>query len=96
MDGKHFSRANLEEMYKPWIELAKQGIVGCTVANAAAGGRHHMMYSWHGLVMCLTFFLKTTSGTGYGTLLVILVFWIQEEPMWLMKIGTGISWIKNF
>ncbi|MDP2890092.1 MAG: cellulase family glycosylhydrolase [Bacteroidota bacterium] len=47
IDGKHFSRKNLEELYQPWIDLVKQGVgVHCGECGCYRETPHEVFLAW--------------------------------------------------
>ena len=52
IDGKHFSRKNLEELYQPWIDLVKQGVgVHCGECGCYRETPHEVFLAWFGDVL---------------------------------------------
>jgi aryl-phospho-beta-D-glucosidase BglC (GH1 family) len=52
IDGKQFSRKNLEEFYQPWIDLVKQGVgVHCGECGCYRETPHEVFMSWFGDVL---------------------------------------------
>jgi endoglucanase len=52
MDGKSFSRKNLEEFYQPWIDLVKQGVgVHCGECGCYRETPHEVFLAWFGDVL---------------------------------------------
>jgi aryl-phospho-beta-D-glucosidase BglC (GH1 family) len=52
IDGKYYGRENLEEFYKPWIELAKKGVgVHCGEGGCYNKTPHNVFLSWFGDVL---------------------------------------------
>jgi len=52
MDGKSFSRKNLEEFYQPWIDLVKQGVgVHCGECGCYRETPHAVFLAWFGDVL---------------------------------------------
>ena len=63
IDGKSFSRKNLEELYKPWIELVKQGVgVHCGECGCWRETPHEVFLAWFGDVLDVL----TENGIGYA------------------------------
>jgi endoglucanase len=63
MDGKNFSRGNLEEYYKPWIELVSKGVgVHCGECGCWRKTPHEVFLSWFGDVIDIL----TKNGIGYA------------------------------
>jgi endoglucanase len=63
MDGKDFSRATLEEFYKPWIELVGKGVgVHCGEGGCWRNTPHEVFLAWFG--DCLD--ILTGAGIGYA------------------------------
>jgi endoglucanase len=63
MDGKEFSRATLEEFYKPWIELVGKGVgVHCGEGGCWRNTPHEVFLAWFG--DCLD--ILTGAGIGYA------------------------------
>jgi hypothetical protein len=50
IDGKYYGREQLENFYKPWIELLDKG-VGVHCGECGCWKKRHTKYSWHGLAM---------------------------------------------
>lgn len=47
IDGKHFSRKNLEELYQPWIDLVKKGVgVHCGECGCYRETPHQVFLAW--------------------------------------------------
>jgi aryl-phospho-beta-D-glucosidase BglC (GH1 family) len=52
IDGKSFSRKNLEEFYQPWIDLVKQGVgVHCGECGCYRETPHEVFLAWFGDVL---------------------------------------------
>ena len=52
IDGKSFSRKNLEELYQPWIDLVKQGVgVHCGECGCWKETPHEVFLAWFGDVL---------------------------------------------
>ncbi|MFN8255552.1 MAG: cellulase family glycosylhydrolase [Bacteroidales bacterium] len=52
MDGKYFSKQNLEDFYKPWLELADKGVgVHCGECGCWRNTPHHVFLSWFGDIL---------------------------------------------
>ncbi len=52
IDGKSYSRKNLEELYQPWIELVKQGVgVHCGECGCWRETPHEVFLAWFGDVL---------------------------------------------
>lgn len=52
IEGKSYSRKNLEEMYQPWIELVKQGVgVHCGECGCWRETPHDVFLAWFGDVL---------------------------------------------
>jgi len=52
IDGKSYSRKNLEELYQPWIELVKQGVgVHCGECGCWRETPHDVFLAWFGDVL---------------------------------------------
>jgi len=52
IDGKSFSRKNLEELYQPWIDLVKQGVgVHCGECGCWRETPHNVFLAWFGDVL---------------------------------------------
>jgi len=52
IDGKSFSRKNLEELYEPWIKLVKQGVgVHCGECGCWRETPHAVFLAWFGDVL---------------------------------------------
>ncbi len=63
IEGKYYGRENLEEYYKPWIELAQSGIgVHCGECGCWKKTPHHIFFSWFGDVIDIL----TKGGIGYA------------------------------
>ena len=63
MDGKYFSRATLEEYYKPWIDLMSKGVgVHCGECGCWKNTPHDIFLAWFGDVTDIL----TQSGIGYA------------------------------
>ncbi len=63
IDGKTFGRAQLEEYYKPWIELSKRGVgVHCGECGCWSKTPHHVFLAWFGDVVDIL----THNDIGYG------------------------------
>lgn len=61
--GQYFSRALLEEHYKPWIELAKQGVgVHCGECGCVKDTPHDVFLAWFGDVLDIL----GTNGIGFS------------------------------
>jgi endoglucanase len=61
--GQHFNRMMLEEHYKPWIELVKQGVgVHCGECGGWKETPHDVFLSWFGDVLDIL----TTNGIGFS------------------------------
>lgn len=63
IDGKHFSRKNLEELYQPWIDLVRQGVgVHCGECGCYRETPHQVFLAWFGDVLDVL----TENGIGYA------------------------------
>jgi aryl-phospho-beta-D-glucosidase BglC (GH1 family) len=63
IDGKQFSRQNLEEYYKPWIELKNQGVgVHCGECGCWKNTPHDVFLAWFGDMIDIL----TKNGIGYA------------------------------
>ncbi len=63
IDGKHFSREDLEEFYKPWIAAVEKGVgVHCGECGCWRETPHEVFLSWFGDVLDVL----TPHGIGYG------------------------------
>ncbi len=63
IDGKQFGKAQLEEFYKPWIELAGKGVgVHCGEGGCWRNTPHEVFLAWFG--DCLD--ILTAGGIGYA------------------------------
>ncbi len=63
IDGKTFGRAQLEEYYKPWIELSKRGVgVHCGECGCWSKTPHQVFLAWFGDVIDIL----THNDIGYG------------------------------
>lgn len=63
IDGKYYSREQLEEYYTPWIELLGKGIgVHCGECGCYKKTPHNVFLSWFGDVIDIL----TTNGIGYA------------------------------
>lgn len=63
IDGKKFSREDLEEYYRPWIELVEQGVgVHCGECGCWRETPHDVFLSWFGDVLDVL----TSHGIGYA------------------------------
>lgn len=63
IDGKEFSRKNLEEFYAPWIDAVKQGVgVHCGESGSYRETPHHVFLAWYGDILDIL----TPHGIGYA------------------------------
>jgi len=63
IDGREFSKGNLEEFYKPWIELSKSGTgVHCGECGCYSKTPHDVFMAWFGDVLDIL----TENGIGYA------------------------------
>jgi aryl-phospho-beta-D-glucosidase BglC (GH1 family) len=63
IDGKYYSRQQLEEFYKPWIELMNKGIgVHCGECGCYNKTPHDIFLAWFGDVIDIL----TSNGIGYA------------------------------
>jgi aryl-phospho-beta-D-glucosidase BglC (GH1 family) len=63
IDGKQFGRAQLEEFYKPWIELLDKGVgVHCGECGCWRNTPHEVFLAWFGDVIDIL----TKGGIGYA------------------------------
>jgi endoglucanase len=63
IDGQYFGKEQLEEYYKPWIELANKGIgVHCGECGCWNKTPHQVFLAWFGDVLDIL----TTNGIGYA------------------------------
>ena len=63
IDGKYYGRENLEEFYKPWIELKDRGIgVHCGECGCYNKTPHSVFLAWFGDVIDIL----TNAGIGYA------------------------------
>jgi aryl-phospho-beta-D-glucosidase BglC (GH1 family) len=63
IDGKSFSRKNIEELYQPWIELVKKGVgVHCGECGCWRETPHEVFLAWFGDVLDVL----TESQIGYA------------------------------
>jgi len=63
IDGQEFNRAKLEEVYKPWIELSKQGVgVHCGECGCFNETPHEVFLSWFNDHLSIL----TENGIGWG------------------------------
>jgi endoglucanase len=63
IDGKTFGRPQLEEFYKPWIELSKRGVgVHCGECGCWKNTPHEVFLGWFGDVIDIL----TKNDIGYG------------------------------
>lgn len=63
IDGKQFSRKNLEEFYAPWIEAVKKGVgVHCGECGCWQETPHDIFLAWFGDVLDVL----TENGIGYA------------------------------
>ena len=63
IDGKKFSRENLEEFYKPWIALLEKGVgVHCGEGGCYNKTPHPVFLAWFGDILDIL----TTHGIGYA------------------------------
>ena len=63
IDGKYFSRKNLEDLYKPWIDLIDKGVgVHCGECGCYNKTPHHVFLAWFGDVIDIL----TNAGIGYA------------------------------
>jgi aryl-phospho-beta-D-glucosidase BglC (GH1 family) len=63
IDGQSFGRKNLEELYKPWIELVKQGVgVHCGECGCYKETPHEVFLAWFGDVLDIL----TENNIGYA------------------------------
>ena len=63
MDGKEFGRAQLEEFYKPWIDLVAKGVgVHCGECGCWSNTPHEVFLAWFGDVIDIL----TLGGIGYA------------------------------
>ncbi len=63
IDGKHYGRENLEEFYKPWIELKERGVgVHCGECGCYNKTPHNVFLAWFGDVIDIL----TNAGIGYA------------------------------
>ncbi|THU37120.1 glycosyl hydrolase family 5 [Niastella caeni] len=61
--GRYFSRAMLEEYYKPWLNLVKQGVgVHCGECGCVKDTPHNVFLAWFGDVLDIL----TTNGIGFA------------------------------
>jgi endoglucanase len=63
MDGKYYSRQQLEELYKPWIEVLDKGVgVHCGECGCWRNTPHDVFLAWFGDVVDIL----TKAGIGYA------------------------------
>lgn len=63
IDGKYFSRKNLEELYKPWIEIIDKGVgVHCGECGCYNKTPHNVFLAWFEDVISIL----TQNGIGYA------------------------------
>ncbi|AEW02087.1 glycoside hydrolase family 5 [Niastella koreensis GR20-10] len=63
MGGRYYSRATMEEYYKPWIDLAKSGVgVHCGECGAWKETPHDVFLAWFGDVLDIL----TSNGIGFA------------------------------
>lgn len=63
IDGRHFSRADLEQFYRPWLEMVDQGVgVHCGECGCWRETPHEVFLSWFGDVLDIL----TERGIGYA------------------------------
>ncbi len=63
IDGKYYSRQNLEELYKPWIEVLDQGVgVHCGECGCYSKTPHDVFLAWFTDVIDIL----TNAGIGYA------------------------------
>jgi endoglucanase len=63
MDGKYYSRLQLEELYKPWIEVLDKGVgVHCGECGCWRNTPHEVFLAWFGDVIDIL----TKGGIGYA------------------------------
>lgn len=63
IDGKYFSRKNLEELYRPWIELTDKGVgVHCGECGCYNRTPHNVFLAWFEDVISIL----TQAGIGYA------------------------------
>lgn len=61
--GRYFSKAMLEEYYKPWLNLVKQGVgVHCGECGCVKDTPHDVFLAWFGDVLDIL----TTNGIGFA------------------------------
>jgi len=61
--GKYYNRAVLEEFYKPWLNLVKQGVgVHCGECGCVKDTPHNVFLAWFGDVLDIL----TTNGIGFA------------------------------
>ncbi|HEY8896830.1 MAG TPA: glycosyl hydrolase family 5, partial [Niastella sp.] len=61
--GKYYSRAVMEEYYKPWLDLVKKGVgVHCGECGAWKTTPHDVFLAWFGDVLDIL----TTNGIGFA------------------------------
>lgn len=63
IDGKYYSRVQLEEFYKPWIDLVEKGVgVHCGECGCWKKTPHNVFLAWFGDVVDIL----TQNGIGYA------------------------------
>lgn len=63
IDGRYFSRANLEEFYQPWIDMLEQGVgVHCGECGCWRETPHDVFLAWFGDILDIL----TSHGIGYA------------------------------
>lgn len=63
IDGKYFSRKNLEELYRPWIEIIEKGVgVHCGECGCYNKTPHNVFLAWFEDVISIL----TRNGIGYA------------------------------